>query len=175
MHVTFNAAESNIAPRKLYTCLNIIDISMFLLHWQMCWSCPASSCWLTHILGRVRNSNESERTTSFTFYLENNMTKLSLLAFPRREILEELLGTPGRMLELVAKEIERKFERDDIWRSRKRKDMHRNIRRILVSNAILQLLYFCRGHTHVYARLSIYRKRTSVNAAMSRKWAPIQN
>lgn len=145
----------------------------------MCWSCPASSYWLTHILGRVRNSNESERTTSFTFYLESNMTKLSLLAFPRREILEELLGTPGRILELVAKEIERKFERDDIWRSRKRKDMHRTFGEFSCPMPFCSFCISDHGQAHVYARLSIYRsiyrKRTSVNAAMSRKWVPIQN
>lgn len=72
---------------------------MFLSYWQIYAGLVQRVLVLaTHILRRVRNPNESDWTTSFTFYLESNVTKLSLLAFPRREILEELLGTPGRIL-----------------------------------------------------------------------------
>lgn len=100
---TFDSPDNNIVFRKLYICLNIIG---------KCTIWPSILVLAAYILERVKNPNESERTTSFTFYLESGVTKLSVLAFSRRKILGGLLGTLGRTLGLVAKEIERRRKKE---------------------------------------------------------------
>lgn len=54
-----------ISPFENCTCvLNIIDVSMFLLYWQMYWSCPSVLVLATHILRRVKKTNQNGRQVS---------------------------------------------------------------------------------------------------------------